>query len=133
MSRKLTLRWKGPCQVLERKSDNTYLIAFKGESHLINRDRLRLYISPAQDDDAYLETELQQVEAEMQQLNDFGLELQVKKRAAQHQHELVKAQQQAKGVSEGIDHGLPRAVAVDLNTESDMVTRSHALTVNMQF
>jgi hypothetical protein len=133
MSRKLTLRWKGPCQVLERKSDNTYLIAFKGESHLINRDRLRLYISPAQDDDAYLETELQQVEAEMQQLNDFELELQVKKQAAQHQHELVKAQQQAKGVSEGIDHGLPRAVAVDLNTESDTVTRSHALTVNMQF
>jgi transposase InsO family protein len=133
MARKLTLRWKGPCDVLERKSDNTYRIAYKGESHLINRDRLRLYVSAQQEQDGYLETELQQVEAELKQLNDFELELQAKKQAAQRQHELVKAHQQVSSVSDNAQQSLPHATRIDADTDNDIATHAHGLTVGMQF
>jgi transposase InsO family protein len=132
-SRKLTLRWKGPCDVLERKSDNTYIIAYDGQSHLINRDRLRLYVSSQQEQDQYIQSELQEVGDELKRLEAFEIEVRAKKEIAYQQQQLLKAHEQLQPAQEEVKQVLPRAQALDENMDNDLVERANTNTVIMSF
>ena len=43
MSRKLTIRWKGPYTIIEKRNDINYVINIDGKMSLVNKHRLRLF------------------------------------------------------------------------------------------
>ena len=119
--------------MLERTSDNTYRIAFNGQSHLINRDRLRLYTSSQQQQEHYVQSELQHVESELERLKQFELELRATKQAAENQRQLLQAHQQLTNDQRDVSNDLPHATVTAEVKDSEIVAHTHATAVYMQF
>lgn len=91
-SRKLTVRWKGPCKVLERVSDVTYAIVYHGKQQIVNKDRLRRHIVEENSDhESYLEKERIMVQTELDRIGEVMQDLARRQREQQAQLEIIDA------------------------------------------
>lgn len=92
LSRKMTVRWKGPYMVSEKINDVNYIVDMGGNMAKIHTHRMRPYHStPTALDFAISNTE--NLQAEIDRINDLELELRVQKTEKKHQLEIAEAQQ----------------------------------------
>jgi transposase InsO family protein len=91
LSRKMTVRWKGPYIITEKVSDVNYVIHMGGKVVRLHKHRLRPYHSTPQ----MLENANDSAEflrEEIDRINELELELRVQKAEKKHQLEIAEAQ-----------------------------------------
>ena len=95
MSRKLTIRWKGPYVVIEKRNDINYVINIEGKMSLVNKHRLRLFNENNNNDDNTLYQDAQVLlQEEVNRLSEIELDLRSQKQYKELQLEIAKANHQ---------------------------------------
>jgi nitrogen regulatory protein PII/rRNA processing protein Gar1 len=91
LSRKMTVRWRGPYVVMEKVNDVNYVINIQGKMLKVHKHRLRPFHSHSTAIDELIESENILAE-EIEKINELELELRAKKIEKEHQLEIAKAQ-----------------------------------------
>ena len=95
LSRKLTIRWKGPYVVIEKRNDINYVINIEGKMSLVNKHRLRLFNENNNNDDNTLYQDAQVLlQEEVNRLSEIELDLRSQKQYKELQLEIAKANHQ---------------------------------------
>jgi len=92
LSRKLTIRWKGPYNVIQKHNSINYVIDIDGKMSLVNKHRLRPYTQL--DKNIINENELTLLKEEIDRLNELEIELRNQKQYKKQQLEIATAQNQ---------------------------------------
>jgi hypothetical protein len=90
LSRKLTIRWKGPYNIIQKHSDINYVIDIDGRMSLVNKHRLRPYVQ--NDGEAIHESELALLKDEVDRISELEIEVRGQKQYKQQQLEIAIAQ-----------------------------------------
>ncbi len=110
LSRKLTIRWKGPYTIIQKHSDINYVIDIDGRMSLVNKHRLR---PCTQDDNQFVnDNELSLLKEEVDRLSELEIELRGQKQYKQQQLEIAKAQQEVNQLNNGVNNNQVNEVSV---------------------
>ena len=93
LSRKLTIRWKGPYTIIQKRSDINYIIDIDGKMSLVNKQRLRPYIQNGNDQIKY-DDNISLLKEEVDRINELELELRIQKQYKQQQLAIATATKQ---------------------------------------
>jgi transposase InsO family protein len=93
LSRKLTIRWKGPYTIIEKRNDINYVINIDGKMSLVNKHRLRLF-NDNNNDILLYNDEQTLLQEEVTRLSELEIELRNQKQYKELQLEIAKANQQ---------------------------------------
>jgi hypothetical protein len=131
LSRKLTVRWKGPYTVMEKVSDINYTINIEGKMLTVNKHRLRPYYSHATVKEEKVEAE-KMLREEIERISEVEIELRAQKQEKQRQLEIARAQKDtSKDESssvENVDSDSAYMPVIDV-TESDIRLNAHVAVV----
>jgi len=90
LSKKLTIRWKGPYTVIQKHNDINYVINIDGRMSLINKYRLRPF---SQNNEQIINgSELSILKEEIDRLSELEIDLRSQKQYKQQQLEIATAQ-----------------------------------------
>ena len=93
LSRKLTIRWKGPYVIIEKRSDINYVINIDGKMSLVNRHRLRAFNDKNIDETTLYTTEQALLTEDVERLSKLELELRSQKEYKELQLQIAIANQ----------------------------------------
>jgi hypothetical protein len=100
LSRKLTIRWKGPYIIIQKHSDINYVIDIDGRMSLVNKHRLRPCTQ--EDNHSVNNNELSLLKEEVDRLSELEIELRGQKQYKQHQLEIATAQEEVNEIESDI-------------------------------
>jgi len=100
-SRKLTVRWKGPFLVVQKRNDVNYIININGKMSLVNKRRLRGYKCESITDESYINKEKELME-EIARISELELQLREQKLNKERQLEIAKANKEL-GVENSVE------------------------------
>ena len=93
LSRKLTIRWKGPYTIIQKRNSINYVINIDGKMSLVNKHRLRPYNQNNTDELKY-ENDLVLLQEEVNRISELEIDLRNQKQYKQQQLEIAKASKQ---------------------------------------
>jgi len=93
-SRKLTHRWKGPCEIVQVKDDILFTVLTpEGKKQQVNKNRLRKYVASEDEQDGRLEREKDRLQEEIEAIKSTQIELLAREANKQSQLDIVNARQ----------------------------------------
>jgi hypothetical protein len=129
LSRKLTIRWKGPYIIIQKHSDINYVIDIDGRMSLVNKHRLRPCTQ--EDNQSMNNNELSLLKEEVDRLSELEIELRGQKQYKQHQLEIATAQQEVDEFNNRVDNSQNNEVEImqeEVNeNESDIQVNTYLI------
>src|SRR6185437_6477106 len=92
LSRKLTIRWKGPYKIIQKRNDINYVIDVHGKMSLVNKHRLRPYVEKSNNEPIYA-NDITLLQEEVDRISELEIELRSKKEYKKQQLEIARANQ----------------------------------------
>ena len=99
LSRKLTIRWKGPYKIIQKRNDINYVIDVHGKMSLVNKHRLRPYVEKSNNEPIYA-NDITLLQEEVDRISELEIELRSKKEYKKQQLEIARANQDINQVNE---------------------------------
>ena len=122
LSRKLTIRWKGPYTIIEKRNDINYVINIDGKMSLVHKHRLRLFNDNNNDNNVSLYNDEQEsLQEEVNRLSQLELDLRNQKQYKELQLEIAKANQEIINNNNNVNNNNNN------NNMNDNVNDNHAI------
>ncbi|MBS1650721.1 MAG: DDE-type integrase/transposase/recombinase, partial [Bacteroidetes bacterium] len=90
LSRKLTIRWKGPYTIIQKRNSINYVINIDGKMSLVNKHRLRPYVQITNEESRY-DNDIVLLQEEVNRISELEIDLRSQKQYKQQQLEIAKA------------------------------------------